>query len=72
MELEKETGRIVLVAMVVATLAALLGSSLPGMTDWPGIHWINMEEEMELMELGIEEVQGFDDMRASYSDLLSV
>ena len=72
MELEKETGRIVLVAMVVATLAALSGSSLPGMTEWPGIHWINMEEEMELMELGIEEVQGFDDMRASYSDLLSV
>ena len=72
MELEKETGRIVLVAMVVATLTALSGSSLPGMTEWPGIHWINMEEEMELMELGIEEVQGFDDMRASYSDLLSV
>ena len=38
MELEKETGRMVLVAMVVASLAVLLASSLPGMVEWPGIH----------------------------------
>ena len=38
MELDKETGRIVYVAMVVASLAALLARLLPGMTEWPGIH----------------------------------
>ena len=31
----KETGRNVLVAMVVASLASLSGSSLPGMSEWP-------------------------------------
>ena len=31
-----------------------------------------MEEEMELMELWIEEVQGFDNMRVSHKDLVSV
>ena len=38
MELEKETGRIVSVAMVVASLAALLARLLPGMAEWLGIH----------------------------------
>ena len=33
---------------------------------------MKMEEEIELMELWIEEVRGFDDMRASHKDLLSV
>ena len=37
-ELEKETGRIVLVAIVVASLAAFSASSLPEMSEWPGIH----------------------------------
>ena len=37
-ELGKETGRIVLVAIVVASLAAFSASSLPGMPEWPGIH----------------------------------
>ena len=33
---------------------------------------MKMEEEIELMELWIKEVRGFDDMRASHKDLLSV
>ena len=43
--------RIVFVAMVVASLVALSARSLPGMEEWPGIHWTNMEDDMELMEL---------------------
>ena len=38
MKLDKETGRIVSVAMVVVSLAALLARSLPGIAEWPGIH----------------------------------
>ena len=56
----------------MASLAALLASSLPGMALWPWIHWMKMEEEMELMELWIEEVRVFNDMRASHKDLLSM
>ena len=37
-ELEKETGRIVLMAMMVASLAALSDSLLPGMSEWLAIH----------------------------------
>ena len=37
-ELERDTGRMVSVAMVVAFLVALLVTSLPGMLEWPGIH----------------------------------
>ena len=59
MQLEKETGRIVLVAMVVASLAVLSASSLPWMAEWPGIHWMKMNEEMELMELRIGDVREF-------------
>ena len=44
-------GRIVFVVMVVAYLAALSTRSLPGMEEWPGIHWTNMKDDMELMEL---------------------
>ena len=69
-ELEKETGRIVSVAIVMASLAALLGRTLPEMAEWPGIHWMMMKDEMKLMELWIEEVWGFDKMRASHKDLL--
>ena len=65
-------GRIVSVLMVVVSLAALSARSLPGMEEWPGIHWIKIEDEMELMELRMENVQGCDDMRASHKDLLSV
>ena len=72
MELEKETGRIVSVAMVVASLAALLARSLRGMAEWPGIHWMKIEDNMEFMELWIENVWGLDEMRASQKDLLSV
>ena len=72
MELEKETGRIVLEAMLVVCLAALSTKSLPGMTESPRNHWMKMEDEMELMKLWIEEVCGFDQMRASRNDLLSV
>ena len=39
------------VAMVVASLAALLARSLSGMGEWPGIYWMKMEDEIELMEL---------------------
>ena len=58
--------------MVVAFLPALLANSLPGMIEWPGIHWMKMEDEMELKELWIDEVCGFDKMRASHNGLLSV
>ena len=33
---------------------------------------MKMEGKMKLMELSIEEVRGFDDMRARHNDLLSV
>ena len=72
MELDIEIGRIVFVAMVVASLAALSARSLPGIEEWPGIHWIKMEDEMELMELWIEDVLGWDEMRVSHKNLLSV
>ena len=58
--------------MVVATLAALLARSLPGMAEWPGIHWIKIEDKMEFMELWMENVQEWDEVRASCKDLLSV
>ena len=51
MELDIELGRIVFVAIVVASLAALFARSLPGMEEWPGIHLMKMEDDMELMEL---------------------
>ena len=70
-ELEKET-RIVSVVMVVASLAALSARTLPGIGEWPEIHWMKMENEMELMELWIEKVWGFDEIRASHMELLSV
>ena len=38
MELDREIGRIVSVAMVVASLAALSARSLPGTAEWLGIH----------------------------------
>ena len=38
------------------------------MAEWPGIYWMEMEEELELMELWIKQVQGFDDIRASHND----
>ena len=55
MELDREIGRIVFVAMVMTSLAALLARSLPGMEEWPGIH-CKMKGDMELMELWIENV----------------
>ena len=72
MELENDTGMMVFMAMVVASLATLSTSWLSGMSEWPGIHLMKMEDEMELMELWMKEVQVFDDMRASHKDLLSV
>ena len=33
---------------------------------------MKIEDEMELMELWIEEVRGFDDLRDPHNDLLSV
>ena len=60
------------VAMMVASLVALSARSLPGVEEWPGIHWIKIEDEMELMELRLENVRGCDDMKASHKDLLSV
>ena len=60
------------VAMVVASLAALSTRLLPGMLEWPGIHWMTMEDKIELMELWMENVQGWNEMRASHKDLLSV
>ena len=72
MELDIEIGRIVFVAMVVASLAALSARSLPGIKEWPRIHWIKMEDEMELMKLCIEDVLGWNEIRASHKDLVSV
>ena len=42
------------------------------MAEWPGIDWMKMEDDMELMELWIENVWGLDEMRASRKELLSV
>ena len=69
MELDRE---IVSVAMVVAPLAALSARLLPGMAEWPRIHWMKMEGDMEVMELWIENVQEWDEMRALHKDPLSV
>ena len=60
------------VAMLVASLVAVSVRTLPGMAEWPGIHWIKIEDEMELMELWMENVRGWDEMRASHKELLSV
>ena len=49
-------GRVVSVGMMVASLAALSLRSLPGIEEWPGIHWIKVEDEMELMELQMENI----------------
>ena len=51
MVLDIEIGRTVFVVMVVASLDALSDRSLPGMEEWPGIHWMKMEDDMEWMEL---------------------
>ena len=72
MELDRQMGRVASVVMRVVSLAALSVRSLPGIDEWPGIHWIKIEDEMELMELRMENVRGCDDMRASHKDLLSV
>ena len=58
--------------MWVASFAVLSARSSPGIGEWPEIHWIKIEDEMELMELRTENVRGCDDMRASHKDLLSV
>ena len=71
-ELDIEIGGIVFVTMVVASLAALSARLLPGMEEWPEIHWMKMEDDMKLIELWIDHVQGGDEMRASHKDLLSV
>ena len=71
-ELDREIGRILSVAMLVASLAAVSARSLPGMAEWPGIHWIKIEDEMDLMEFWMENVRGWDEMKASHKDLLSV
>ena len=55
-ELDREMGRVVSVGMMVASLAALSLRSLPGIEEWPGIHWIKVEDEMELMELRMENI----------------
>ena len=57
------------VTMVVASLAAVTARSLPGMAELPGIYWMKMEDEIELMELWMEDVRGWDEMRASHKDL---
>ena len=72
MELDKEMERVASVVMRVASLAALSARSLPGIDEWSGIHWIKIEDEMELMELQMGNVRRCDDMRASHKNLLSV
>ena len=58
--------------MVVAALVALSVSSLSGMEEWPRIHWIRVDDDVDLMKFRIEEVHGFNEMRASHNDLLPV
>ena len=72
MELDKEIERIVSVAMVVTSFAAFSARLLSGMEEWPRIHWKKMEVNKELMELWIENVRGWDKMRASHKGLLSM
>ena len=72
MELDREMGSGASAMMWVASFAALSARSLPGIDEWSGIHWIKIEDEMELVELQMENVQGCDDMRAWHKDLLSV
>ena len=72
MELDREIGKIVSMAMVGVSLTALSTRSLPGMVEWPEIHWMKMEDDMELMELWIENVRGWDEVRASHKGLLSL
>ena len=50
------------VGMMVASLAALSSTSLPGIEEWPGIHWIKIEDEMELMKLRMKNVRGYEDL----------
>ena len=78
-ELENETGKTVSVVMEVATLAAMSCSSLSWMVEWPEIHLMKMEDEMEFDDLMNwerhimnEEVRGFDELRASHNDLFSL
>ena len=47
-------GRVVSVAMMVASLAALSARSLRGIEEWRGMDWIKIEDEMEPMELRME------------------
>ena len=56
MELDREMGSGASAVMWVASFAALSARSLPGIDEWPGIHWIKIEDEMELMELRMENV----------------
>ena len=64
MELDREMESGASAVMWVASFAALSVRSLPGIDEWPGIYWIKIEDEMELMELRMENVRGCDDMRA--------
>ena len=72
MELDREMGSGASVVMRVASFAALSARSLLGIDEWPGIHRIKIEDEMELMELRMENVRGYDDMRASHQVLTPV
>ena len=56
MKLDREIEKIVYVVMVVASLAPFSARSLSGIAEWPGIHWMKMEGDMELMELWIENI----------------
>ena len=70
MELDREMGgSSASVVMRVASFAALSARSLPEIVEWPGIHWIKIEDEMELMELRMENVRGCDYMKASHKEL---
>ena len=72
MELDRKMGSGVSVVMRVASFTALPARPLPGIDKWPGIDWIKIEDEIELMELRMANVQGCDDMRSSHQDLLSL
>ena len=72
MELDREMGSGVSVVMRVASFTPLSARPLSGIDEWPGIDWIKIEDEIELMELRMANVQGCDDMRSSHQDLLSL
>ena len=52
-----------------ASLDALLVDSLPLILEWSEIHWVNVEEIMELMVSWLEDMRGLNNKNALHRDL---